>query len=820
MLAQTVHGYREGHRLLASGGALAPEERAVVDELSDLSGYLPDGVAFDVYHTGYPCGRYHAFAATWLDRDAPRGGAVLTHTLLVPEAVVADAADPWAVAALHRRPSLADLESFRAPLDLPDGLTAEGKAPLKAPSTACLKAFFGQPDRPVLRVGDPPPAEEVRRLWALLWPAARRTFAFCTLALRPLTLDRRPFDFLGVPSAARSAFHGLARSGGWWSDDEPPRVGDAAWVERLSEGGRAALTALVADWQTADFAVSPVQIPSLARLSELEEPAAVRLTAARSRADLLARLDPSGTHTDWPAAIRALVTQQDQAALNHRPLWELDDLLRRPQLATVLEADEALAARLREVVDTEVVRRVITMPTDAAEALPGLADAAEAHLAPGALLGSVEQAVSQAAEPAVVADAILRSAAAADSTALAVAALRPLARQERRTLLASLDAASDWLAVVSEQAGDLQSLVSTFADPPSDAELMRLARAWAALSTSDRSSSRGAVQSVDLSALVRWAVSAGGPGPAFDVAAAAVRSKRVALDAIAPLCEGAPHGPALIERLAPDVWRGELDRALRAAPGLVIPCLDARDAGLRDAAIQQAPAAALGRVELFERVGARGSRTVRERLVTAAIAAAVRGELPHPAAAACLGRPFTLDLIAQMRRRALLRELDDVEHRRGFIVFAACAGLTFIHEFRAQGPVTRAVVHMLRAGFDETSPDRVDAATDDLLKLLAADWGPSDQGELASVVAHGVRQWPGERAQALLRQTFVHVYRSIRRKSSWTLLHMWPFNQPKDETEWVRWLVGLARRRQWSRREVLDCAQGDRRLEGALARAW
>ncbi|HSP81449.1 MAG TPA: hypothetical protein VLQ93_23225, partial [Myxococcaceae bacterium] len=115
---QTLHGYDQGHRLLVEsrGGQLDAREHSLLERLSDLSGYLPTGVSFDRYHTGFPCGRYYALACTWPDPAATRAGTVLTHTLLLPLAEAASLEDLWGLTLLHRRPHGAkDLEPYREP---------------------------------------------------------------------------------------------------------------------------------------------------------------------------------------------------------------------------------------------------------------------------------------------------------------------------------------------------------------------------------------------------------------------------------------------------------------------------------------------------------------------------------------------------------------------------------------------------------------------------------------------------------------------------------------------------------------------------------
>ena len=84
VLEQTLHGYSEGHELLASSSKLPREARRNLLSMSDLSGHgFVDG--FDGYLTGYPLPviEKYALGRTWYAPEMSRPGCVWTHTLLV-----------------------------------------------------------------------------------------------------------------------------------------------------------------------------------------------------------------------------------------------------------------------------------------------------------------------------------------------------------------------------------------------------------------------------------------------------------------------------------------------------------------------------------------------------------------------------------------------------------------------------------------------------------------------------------------------------------------------------------------------------------------
>jgi hypothetical protein len=662
-LSQTLHGYRDGHRLLATGGDVDRAELGLLDRLTDLSGYLPEGVTFDAYHTGYPCGRYYAFASTWLDRLAQRGGAVVTHTLLVPIESLSAMNDPWALCRLHRQPMAAgdagSFEPYRSVIEVPPAVTA---GECEMPSDDCLAIFFGQPDRPIIRVSDAPPSETVRRLWAMLWPAARVKFSFCTLALRPLLLGRRPFDFLGVPPAARNAFHELARSRSWWVDDQPRSVAlDSPWLDRLRREGRSALLQIVQDWETDGFTVRPDRVPLLTRLDELTEAAGSRLAAARSQADLLAQVEPSGTHPNWVTAIELLIEQQAQAAIEPRPLWELADLLGRPQLGRVLAAQPRLEERLRARLAEQIAFRLEAAPVSTATALPAVIDAAAKYMPRQELLNIVECAVLGCPDGITAASAILTAAATAGTVDLAVAALRPLSKSERQTCLETLDVSAEWVSTVAAETRDIHLLPLTFSDPVSAADLNRLTHAWSALGPRERPPVSSLLRRVDHRRVITWALEdiEAPSDAAMAFALEAMGAGGISLTELARMAERAPRGWLLFEQAAVHAPRNWIESAFREAPGLVIPALDSSLRELQEVAILQAPAAALCRIDLIKRLAPGSSFPMRNRWVTAIFAAAVRGEVPVEQASACMTCcSEVLERVESLDKAALLAEVD------------------------------------------------------------------------------------------------------------------------------------------------------------------
>src|SRR5438132_2007187 len=81
---QCIHGYQNGHELLANSIALPVDVRKILLLQSDLSGQSIEQ-GFNEYLTGYPIVELgvYAFAKTWYANEMKRPGCVWTHTLLI-----------------------------------------------------------------------------------------------------------------------------------------------------------------------------------------------------------------------------------------------------------------------------------------------------------------------------------------------------------------------------------------------------------------------------------------------------------------------------------------------------------------------------------------------------------------------------------------------------------------------------------------------------------------------------------------------------------------------------------------------------------------
>jgi hypothetical protein len=198
ILQQALHGYRDGHQLLAGSSVLPPRDAKLMLVLSDVSGpgaqSQPDG-----YLTAYPLleTKAYALARTWSAPEMSRPGCVWTHTLLIDFADLALLADPVTLLSLFRKPN-GDTTAYRREITLAQKPSA---SPLASNNIAFAQLLLAELyDKPSARLVTARPWDGVDvdatilAIWAQQWPRLRRAFRFSTLSAMDRSTEGCNFD--------------------------------------------------------------------------------------------------------------------------------------------------------------------------------------------------------------------------------------------------------------------------------------------------------------------------------------------------------------------------------------------------------------------------------------------------------------------------------------------------------------------------------------------------------------------------------------------------------------------------------------------------
>ncbi len=207
-LGQSLHGYQDGHTLLASSQRLPYAAESTLLVLSDLSGQsFVNG--FDGYLTGYPLveANSYALAKTWYAPEMDRPGCVWTHTLLIKFGDLARFSDLSVLNNFFERPTRnrASWAKYEESLKLDENIRGSSKLPASSQSTKTARicdALYSTDTSSVIV----PAAEGASfeplflALWGQQFPRLRRRFTFCTGAIESREIGGRFFDLQCIPA--------------------------------------------------------------------------------------------------------------------------------------------------------------------------------------------------------------------------------------------------------------------------------------------------------------------------------------------------------------------------------------------------------------------------------------------------------------------------------------------------------------------------------------------------------------------------------------------------------------------------------------------
>ncbi len=201
---QALHGYRDGHRLLASSAPISEldqRQMLVLSDSADARQIPPEAPLLCGYPL--PSGEYYVLAFTWPAVEVRRPGCVWTHSLLLADPLLAEE-DLLPLLGAFSRPRLDEegWDSYAEPLS-PRSLSGgreEETLLQKAPAVTetLLWSLYEPPAPPIdLRSGSLKGIDQHRFLlaiWLQQSPALRGSFSFAQAPRTARRLDERLFD--------------------------------------------------------------------------------------------------------------------------------------------------------------------------------------------------------------------------------------------------------------------------------------------------------------------------------------------------------------------------------------------------------------------------------------------------------------------------------------------------------------------------------------------------------------------------------------------------------------------------------------------------
>lgn len=207
-LHQSLHGYKDGHRALATSTKLDSQDSKTLLVLSDVSG-PGSRLEMSGYLTGYPLptAGFYALARTWPAPEMSRPGCVWTHTLLIDFADLATINAPTNLLRCFQRPEGLTYTSYGNPISFYEGSPPPSVGRDTASiSKIFMNALYEYPSMPIISFEGHSESSEaaVLAIWGQQWPRLRRSFRFCTFSSSDRSTKEALFDLQLLPPAMPS----------------------------------------------------------------------------------------------------------------------------------------------------------------------------------------------------------------------------------------------------------------------------------------------------------------------------------------------------------------------------------------------------------------------------------------------------------------------------------------------------------------------------------------------------------------------------------------------------------------------------------------
>lgn len=200
-IQQTIHGYSNGHKLLASSSELSKEAQKTLLDQSDISGPITNDPNYNCI-TGYYIKEQASYviAKTWYAPEMKRPGCVYTHSLLISEPDLKNKQLYLNICKSFRRPNNdLDLTTYKTPITLlPKPTPIEFK--LQESAAVILNKFieskFSKPI--ILNITECPDDDIYVLILSFFQQLSVKNFSFSSHSLGERTIQNKPFNLQAV----------------------------------------------------------------------------------------------------------------------------------------------------------------------------------------------------------------------------------------------------------------------------------------------------------------------------------------------------------------------------------------------------------------------------------------------------------------------------------------------------------------------------------------------------------------------------------------------------------------------------------------------
>jgi hypothetical protein len=204
---QTLHGYFNGHSLLASSYQLHPIDERKMLILSDMSGASMTR-GFETYLTGYRLAKesMYVLAKTWYAPEMERPGCVWTHSLLINSKDLGSIANPQRLLSYFERPQDQRWkDNYSKPITFEREFSntdiSDSNIVPKSDMAVVVSLLYENPSKQIFIPAETSSLYEtlVLKIWEFQGAKTRQRFMFCTGAISDRSSSDMLFDLQIVP---------------------------------------------------------------------------------------------------------------------------------------------------------------------------------------------------------------------------------------------------------------------------------------------------------------------------------------------------------------------------------------------------------------------------------------------------------------------------------------------------------------------------------------------------------------------------------------------------------------------------------------------